>query len=334
MYDIIAASLLGTFSAYFSLRKIIIERFPRLGIVGKDVHKPGSPVVPEMAGIALLIGITVFLMSMAIFRGLKPELLSIFSTVIISGIVGSIDDLKKLDKRIKPLLTMLSGFPIIIMNTTQEYLNLPLGISFHIPTLYKLVVPIALAVTSNAINMFDPMNGVASGTSLIVLSFLALAGMMKILYGGMIDPDALIQASLMLIPILVIIYHFNRYPARVFVGDTGTLSMGAAIGAFSIVFGLEVMGVIALMIPITNAFFSLSSFGGLFERSELKQRPIIVREDSTLEPNLENGAPITFTRMMLLLGYRSEKELIEAYMQMVSLTALIGLIVSTFLITW
>jgi len=334
MLDLIVTAVISLIAAYLFIKKVVLERFPKLGIVGKDVHKPGTPVSPEMGGTAFLFGIVVYVAILGLLRPLRPEVVSTFLAIMIAGAVGIIDDLRKLGKRIKPLLTMISAAPLMLMGTTGEYLALPLGVSFHIPTLYALIAPIALAVTSNAINMFDVMNGTATGTSVLAISFLVLAGVAKFFMGGNINLDTLAQMALMILPALLVIYHFNRYPARVFVGDTGTLSMGAAIGAFSIIFGLEVMGVVAMMLPITNAFFSLFSLGRLFERSELETRPILVREGGLLEPNLDRRAPITFTRIMLLLGYKTERELVEAYFEIVLLTSLVGLIVSTFLVTW
>ena len=334
MLDLIAAAAVSAIAAYLFLRKVVMERFPKLGIAGKDVHKPGTPLIPEMGGMALLFGMIVYIVTLSLLRPLSPEIVSVFLTIMIAGAIGIIDDLKKLGKTTKPLLTTISAAPLILMGTTQEYLTLPLGISFHIPTLYKLIAPVTLAVTSNAINMFDVMNGTATGTSIVTISFLILAGVAKSLMGGGIGLDVLTQAALMVLPALLVIYYFNRYPSRVFVGDTGTLSMGATIGALSIVFGLEVMGVTTMMLPITNAFFSLFSLGRLFERSELEARPILVREGGLLEPNLDKRAPITFTRMMLLLGYSNERELVETYLDIVLLTAFLGLMVSIFLIKW
>jgi UDP-N-acetylglucosamine--dolichyl-phosphate N-acetylglucosaminephosphotransferase len=331
MLDLVVTAFLSLIATYLFIKEVVIKRFPKFGIVGNDVHKPNTPSRPEMGGTAFLFGVIVYMVILSILGLLTPEITSIFLAIMIAGLVGIVDDFWNLGKRAKPLLTMLSGIPLILMGTTQEYLMLPLGISFHIPTLYKLIAPIALAVTCNAINMFDPMNGVATGTSLITISFLVLAGVARFITMGNIDLSALVSAGLMVIPALLVVYYYNRFPSRVFVGDTGTLSMGAAIGALCIVFGLEVMGVITLMLPITNAFFSLFSIGRLFERSELEARPIIVREEGLLEPNLDRRAPITVTRMMLLMGHSHERELIETYMRIVLLTALAGLIVSIFL---
>jgi UDP-N-acetylmuramyl pentapeptide phosphotransferase/UDP-N-acetylglucosamine-1-phosphate transferase len=332
MLDLILISVVSSFGTYLFVTEIVLKRFPKLGIVGKDVHKPNTPTLPEMGGMAFLFGLIVYVSILSVLGPLRPEVVSIFLSTMIAGAIGIIDDLRNLGKRTKPLLTMLSAIPLIMMGTTQEYLILPLGISFRIPTLYKLIAPIALAVTCNAINMFDVMNGVATGTSLLTICFLILAGLARFFMGGNINLDALTQVGLMVIPTIAVIYYFNKYPSRVFVGDTGTLSMGAVIGALCIVFGLEVIGVITIILPITNAFFSLFSLGRLFERSELEARPIIVKEGGLLEPNLDRRAPITFTRIMLLLGHNAEEELVETYLSIVLLTGLVGIVVSTFLI--
>jgi len=307
MLELLIATALGLAATYFFINGIVMRIFPSRRIVGTDVHKPDKPEIPEMGGVGLLAGTCVYIAVAALTGAMSGEMLSIFLTIVVAGGIGIIDDIFGLDKRVKPALCTLAGLPILLIGSYPIELAVPFSVSFHIPILYVLLVPIAIAVTTNAINMFDVMNGVASGSSLIVLSSLVIAWLAKyMLVGG--DVTTMMGGALMVLPPMAVLFWYNRYPSKIFLGDTGTLALGAVIGAFSIVYGVEFPAIVAMMVPITNAFFSLFSHGGLFERSELKERPILIAADGKLSSNPSPNAPLTLTKIMLLLGYDREKD--------------------------
>jgi len=330
MLELAVAAIMGLWATYLFVTRVVVRIFPGWGIVGVDVHKPDRPSIPEMGGTAFLVGISCFVAAAALLDALTYELLAIFLTIMVAGAIGIADDIFKLNKRVKPALCMLAGLPIVLMGTYPKSLVLPLSISFRIPTLYPLLVLVALAVTTNSINMFDVMNGVASGTSLVVLVALVLSWFVKFIIVGGSSMASIIDGALMVLPPIALLFFYNRYPSKIFLGDTGTLAMGAAIGAFAVVYGIEFPAVIAIMVPITNAFFSIFSHGGLFERSELKKRPILVGEDGRLSSNPDPKAPLTLTRIMLLLGYDNEKDLFTGFMYLTVAMALAAIISSIF----
>jgi UDP-N-acetylmuramyl pentapeptide phosphotransferase/UDP-N-acetylglucosamine-1-phosphate transferase len=325
MLELLVASVMGLWATYIFITRTVVKMFPSWGIVGVDVHKPSKPSIPEMGGTALLVGISCFVVVAILLDALTYELLAIFLTMMIAGAIGIADDIFKLNKRVKPVLCMLAGLPIVLMGTYPKDLVLPFSISFHIPTVYALLIPIALAVTTNSINMFDVMNGVASGTSSVVLVALVLSWFVKFILTGGSGMVSIIDGALMILPPIALLFFYNRYPSKIFLGDTGTLSMGAAIGAVAIVYGMEFPAVVAMMVPITNAFFSIFSHGGLFERSELKERPILIGEDGKLSSNPDPKAPLTLTRLMLLLGYDNEKDLFTGFMWLTLAMALVAI---------
>ncbi|MBO3762600.1 MAG: hypothetical protein QXS21_02340 [Thermoproteota archaeon] len=313
---ILLSSLVAFVISLVFVKKVVFQKFIEWGISSKDVHKPYlEQVVPESGGTALLVYEAFFVIFLFLLNKISNEALCLFLVSVIAGFIGLVDDLKNLNKVIKPLLTVVAAFPIFLLKENPSYLLLPFGVRFSIPLVYILLVIIAIPVTSNAINMFDVFNGVATGTTLIAVLGLTVLKFINIVTGR--DSFSLItfsQVTFLLIPGILLLYFFNRYPSKMFVGDTGTLSMGAIVGALSIIYRLELAGVLFLLLPITNSFVSLSIFGGLFERSELKERPIIVEKDGTLKPNESKSAPVTLTRIVLLFGYKKEKEVIHFYM--------------------
>jgi len=304
----------------------ILKKFVKLGISGVDYHKPDKPQIPEMGGLAFVTGVTAAAIPLLILSPYFAETLGILATVLATGIVGVVDDRVKLGALAKPLLTAAAGIPLILIHPYKGVLILPLEVVFRIPLLYIIIIPGLLAVVSNSINMFDTMNGAASGSSLLTLMTLLIALVLKNLRGGGVDVSLVGLASTMILFPLLILFIYNRYPAKVFIGDTGTLSIGGALLAFSVINNCEALLVISLLPHLTNGFFNLSSVGRLFERSELNVRPIIVSENGTIHANTDSKAPITLTRFVVALGFMNEKEIIRAMMTLCILSDLLVII--------
>ena len=143
---------------------IIMKFMKMMGMVGIDVHKKDRPSIPEMGGVAVLVGLTA---SVLLVMFLMPEkvrlLMSFLSSALIAGIVGAVDDLRPLNARIKPLLTVFSGIPILLLGTYNPRGPIfPIIGQTRLTIVYPLIILIAMAVTSNAVNMMDPFNGTMS----------------------------------------------------------------------------------------------------------------------------------------------------------------------------
>ncbi len=315
-------------------------------ITGIDVHKLDKPVVAEMGGAGLLIGITIgciILFFASGFLGFFDYRILIFLAVIIlAGIVGVIDDLKTLGPKIKPLLTAIACIPLwlsfFVSEATGALIPPPYDPRPRLPFLgrtrltiiYHLIVPLGIAIPANAVNMLDVFNGVMPLTT--IFFFIAMLIVSIIMVGAGIPGAELgILLSSVMLGALFAYYYFNRYPAKTFAGDTGALSVGAAIGALAIMGQLEIVAIVALLPAIMNAFFSLASIGGLLERRQMKSRPTIFREDGTLAASQASDAPLTLTRLVLAGGPLKEQN-ITMSIATLSLSSSILAILSVFLI--
>jgi UDP-N-acetylglucosamine--dolichyl-phosphate N-acetylglucosaminephosphotransferase len=324
----------------------IIKFMKRRKITGIDVHKLDKPVVAEMGGAGLLIGITIgctILFFVSGFLGFFDYRILVFlAVVILAGVVGIIDDLKTLGPKIKPLLTAIACIPLWLSFFVRAALGAPipppydprprlpfLG-STRLTIIYHLIVPFGIAVPANAVNMLDVFNGVMPLTT--IFFFVAMLIVSIIMVGAGIPGAELgILLSSVMLGALFAYYYFNRYPAKTFAGDTGALSVGAAIGALAIMGQLEIVAIVALLPAIMNAFFSLASIGGLLERRQMKSRPTIFREDGTLAASHASDAPMTLTRLVLAGGPLKEQNITMA-LATLSLASSILAILSVFLI--
>lgn len=323
--------LSGFIVTAIAMKFLVMNLFSRKGITGKDVHKSDRRELPEMGGFAMILGVLATFFVLYATDLVNERILALLLAVMTAGLIGVLDRFFKFGAYTKPILTTSTALPLILLKAYPEVLKLSFGVSFRIPTLYVLIIPIALSVTANAVNMFDSLNGVASGTSLIALITLyvcsIISNMLGMFKGDLITSTVSIT---LILPSAIVLFLYNKYPSRVFIGDVGSLSLGAAIGAYAIINGLEAAGVVTLMPQITNSFLILSSVGKLFERSEMDARPIVVKPDETIEPNLDSRAPITLTRFMAALGYKTEKEIVRAYYKMAIFCGALAVIMTIF----
>ena len=297
----LAAFTVGFASSLLSM-PLVMKLMKKKRIVGIDMHKKNRPSIPEMGGVAVLIGLSASVLTVILLMPEKTRLMiSFLSAALIAGTVGALDDLKPLNAKIKPLLTLFSGMPILLLGTYNPRGPIfPIIGQTRLTVIYPLMIVVALAVTSNAVNMMDPFNGTMSGTCTVITATLIISSLLLGRYDGLI-------LSLCIFGPLIILYLFNRYPAKVFSGDVGSLSIGAALGAIAILGRLEIVAVVAFAPQIMNAFYGLSTIGRLYERREVP-RPVTLLEDGKLMATSHPDAPLTLARMILARGPLHERE--------------------------
>ncbi|MHA1630872.1 MAG: hypothetical protein ACTSXO_11675 [Candidatus Heimdallarchaeota archaeon] len=314
-----ATALLTWFLSKFFLKK---------GIYGLDVHKKERPKVAEMGGVGIVIVLIVVLIS-CIF--IFPDYWQFFTVsaivILLVGLIGIWDDLKALGAITKPFLLLLPSIPLLIWqlvaNPTFEKTGLllfnprpflPLIGSITITIVYWLLVPFAITVLSNATNMLDVMNGSTPVTMLFVTgSALISTIVLGVQQKTVIDTFPGVVLSVLLFACLFAFYWFNRYPAKIFCGDTGSLTIGAMIALVAIFGRIEIIVIVAMMPQIMNSFQILSSIKGLRERRQIKERPTIVHDDTEeISANPHKKAPLTLTRWLVAKQPMREHEIVVA----------------------
>jgi len=311
--------LLGSgFSVTFLATGLLARLNEKLGIVGVDVHKKERPKLPEMCGLAITIGL-IFSAALAavLFPAEQRKLLAFAMCVGVAALIGVVDDLRPLSSKVKPLLTVLAAAPIVLLGTYAPYLAIPFLGTARLTIVYPLLILATIPVLANAINMMNPFNGAMSGTC----GILSLSMIVYLLVLGRGD-EAILPAALL--GSLLAFHMYNKYPARVFSGDTGDLSVGAAIGALTIMTRLEIPMMIAMIPHITNAFYLLSSVGGLRERRQIINRPTRLLESGKLEAADDGKAPVTLSRIILAEGPLHENEIVNIMIVLTVASSLLG----------
>ncbi|MFX0001423.1 MAG: hypothetical protein ACFE9Q_03185 [Candidatus Hodarchaeota archaeon] len=282
--------------------------------LGIDIHKNTHPEVAESGGLAIIIGFTAtFIFLMLFFPSFIREIFIFFLTVILSGIIGFIDDRKKLRSRYKIILSIFTGGIIFIANLfgfiTISSPTIPIIDRTRLTIIYPFLVPIIIAVFVNTVNMLEGYNGEGSGTCLIAVCFLFICGLIW-------DSAEAIIFTIPIIAILIPFFLSNKYPAKIFPGDIGTLSMGAMIACIMLFGSLEVATFCALLIHIFNSFYYIYSIRGFFESSSdvrESKEDIILLKDDRIKASDQKDAVLTLPRLILARGPLTEPELVKNF---------------------
>ena len=289
---------------------LIARAMRAIGHVRPDVHKPGRPLVPYSGGVALYIAITPSLLLLVLLQpSLLPQTTTLALVATAAFLVGLVDDFKVLGGLTKTALTLLAVLPVVAAHAVwpaQVQLGRPLvpvlG-RLRLTIIYWLLLPLAVAGPANVVNMLDVFNGVMPASTL--LATLALMISTHVIYS---DP----QAGILLAPLvgaLVGYLPYNKWPARILNGDSGSLLVGAYIGAAALLTHTEFIAMIALMPHILNGALVIGSVRGLKEHRAMEERPVRILPDYRLAASRSLRAPISLTRIILALdGPLSERE--------------------------
>lgn len=234
--------------AFVGLR-LAIPLLKRRMIVGKDMHKPDLTEVPEMGGLLLVAGFTAGILTIIAANTFLNRFLSInigdifavLSVVLIMVLIGVIDDLMNLRQGIKAVLPLFAAIPLVAVRAGETTMGIPLIGAVDFGIVYSLVlIPLGITGAANAVNMLAGFNGQETGTGLVAVSFLAAIAYMN-------NETSAFLMLLAAIAALLATLFYNWYPAKVFIGDVGTLSIGAIISSAVIIGNMELAGVIVII---------------------------------------------------------------------------------------
>lgn len=206
--------------------------------------KKGTPTAGGVLILAsVLLGITVLGLARGASFLYGPVFLVVATTVIL-GCLGFIDDYLKIAKKnnngISGYLKLATqagvglaiGYCAQQLNPSQGTLNILGLFQLQLGIFYPVFAALIVTATSNAVNLTDGLDGLAAGTTL--LSFMTLS--LILLASGQVDLAIAAQAFTGATLGFLI---FNRHPARIFMGDTGSLALGGALAALAILGRLE-----------------------------------------------------------------------------------------------
>ena len=215
------------------LRKLKVGQIERDDGPQSHLKKQGTPT---MGGIIMIITMIIMVIGLYIYLfiigniELANKIVPILLLTVGFGVIGFIDDFKKLvlknTKGLKPSYKMLGLLIISVAYVVYLIYGLKIGTDTYIPIIKQYItmpifiyIPFAIVVilgTTNAINLTDGIDGLCSSVSSIIITCLTIIGI------RLLVPEISIFGSIVIGATLGFLM-FNLHPAKVFMGDTGSL---------------------------------------------------------------------------------------------------------------
>ncbi|UQS82702.1 phospho-N-acetylmuramoyl-pentapeptide-transferase [Bombilactobacillus folatiphilus] len=199
-------------------------------------YKNGTPT---MAGIIFLVAIVLSSLWVASWQELfSNSLMLVNLMLLLFGIIGFLDDFIKLKnhRNLGLLAWQKSSLQVIfaiIFCVLYFHYHFPIdlqffGYIFHSPVLYVIFILLWLVGFSNAVNLTDGLDGLVTGLSIIAYLTYAYIAYQQ-------QNDDILLVCLSVVGAMVGFFLFNHKPAKIFMGDVGSLALGAGLAAISLV---------------------------------------------------------------------------------------------------
>lgn len=284
------------------LKKLKIGQIERDDGPQSHLKKQGTPT---MGGIIIIITMIIIVTGTYIFLRVNGQndtanlLLPILLLTIGFGLIGFIDDFKKLVLRntegLKPSYKMLGLLIISVAYVIYLVYGLKIGTQTYIPIVKQYIelpiyiyIPFAIFVilgTTNAINLTDGIDGLSSSVCAIIITCLTIIGIQFTI------PEISIFGSIAIGAILGFLM-FNLHPAKVFMGDTGSLLLGGVISAMALYLKMPLILIVIALIPVLetlsviiqvayfkktgNRIFKMAPLHHHFELSGWKENKVVI----------------------------------------------------------
>ena len=256
------------------LKKINVKQVESTFLSKKHGNKAGTPT---MGGIIFIIP-TIITMLIFLITGkieLSTNLMLVLFIFLSYALIGFVDDfliikrknnigLTEIQKLFLQVLIALIFFYFYIHSGADAVFEIhTLGIEINMGWFYGIFILFMLVASSNAVNITDGLDGLAGGLS--VMAYLAFA---LITWGSsaILGTEAIAIFIFVLVGSLLGFLVFNSYPAKVFMGDTGSLALGATLASIAIITKHEITFIVVMSVFIFETLVCLIQIASMIFR--------------------------------------------------------------------
>lgn len=239
---------------------------------------------PTMGGVFMLLAL---LLGTLVFGKWNPTTFALLILTLGHGLLGFFDDFVKAAKKRNLGLTakqkLLGQFILaaIFLYIMDHYLMIPttlwipvVDVDINLGWFYYVLAFLIIVGSSNAVNLTDGLDGLAAGTSAIAAVAFAVLG---IIMGNF---TITFFAALICAVCLGFLF-FNIHPAKVFMGDTGSLALGAAFAGMAIILKAE------LLLVVIGSIFVIEALSVIIQVISFKTRGVRVFKMSPIHHHFE-----------------------------------------------
>ncbi len=260
-------------------------------------HKVGQPIqedgvqghitkagTPTMGGVAFVGAATLGYLAAHVRSGLvfTRTGLIVMLTIIGAAAVGALDDWIKVSRernlglssraKMLGLLTVAVGFAVATLTLTEVHTTISFtrfdspGIDLANPV-WAIWAVLLIAGTTNAVNLTDGLDGLAAGSSIFAFMAFVFMGFWAFRHPGTYDVEHALDLAVIAAAMLGGVTGFlwwNANPARIFMGDTGSLAIGAALAALALTTNTQ------LLLPVVGFLFVLETVSVILQVGRFK----------------------------------------------------------------
>jgi len=289
-----------------------IKKSKARGFLWEDMNKYKNPrnvassggvivVLSFVLGVLYYIAVKTFLIKN--YDGEVVGIFALLTVILLLTIIGFIDDLwdwKRggLSKRWRLALAFFASIPLVVINVGTSTMNFPFLGVINFGILYPLVlIPIGIAGAATTYNFLAGYNGLESSQGILILSFLSYVAWKT-------GSEWLAIVGMIMVFSLIAFYIFNKYPAKIFPGDSITWSVGALIAGMAILGNFEKIAAFVFIPYIIETALKLR--GKLEKHSFAKPN-----KDNSLELPYEKIYGLEHLAILILKKVKPSKKVFE-----------------------
>ncbi len=257
--------------------------------VPKDNRRVHKKPIPRLGGLAIYFSTMFSFIIFSFFEGfiLDKSIISIMAGATIIVITGIIDDIKPISAKIKLVAQILAAIVLIAGGVKIDFLSNPFVRGYSLIHLEYLAIPATIfwvVGITNTLNLIDGLDGLAAGVGgiasisllFVASQFIDLAPLYSII---MIMSAILAGASFGFLP-----HNFN--PARIFMGDTGSLFLGYMLAVISIKGVMKSFTAVSVVLPVVILGLPIFDTSFAILRRFINKRPIMKPDKGHLHHRL------------------------------------------------
>ena len=286
-WPVLAASLFASLAATWMCKKIAIK----FGIVDRpdDLVKTHTEPIAYLGGIGMLIGLTVGILTAIaclkhdqFFSPVLKRLLAILAGGAIACFVGLADDILDIKPIQKILGCGIAAVTLLIAAIVPNLQSATMPLNFSIPHNLEVILQVLIVIffvlgATNSLNLLDGLDGLCGGvTAIITVAMLLLSAHLATWGFSEVGDPVRIIICLGLVGSVFGFLPFNRYPAKIFMGDAGSMLLGFMVAALMILFAEQIprwwlASIVVFGLPILDTATALL-------RRLLNKKPLFVSD--------------------------------------------------------
>jgi UDP-GlcNAc:undecaprenyl-phosphate GlcNAc-1-phosphate transferase len=263
-----------------------------------EARKVHTQEMPRLGGLAICMG---FWATVILTQEMTRELYGLLAGGLLITLVGLFDDIKGVTPKTKLFVQLIAAILVMVAGVKVDFITHPLNEVIYLQYLAYPVTLLWIIGITNAVNLIDGLDGLAAGVSAIAAITLGVVAYLET------SQEAAVLAFLLAASILGFL-RYNFHPAKIFMGDTGSLFLGFNLSVIAIITMTKsttvfsvILPVIILGIPIADTLFAII-------RRYVGGKPIFAADKDHLHHRLLNmglshkGTVLSIYGLSIVLG--------------------------------